>query len=107
MRLRMALRPATFEMAHAVLQFPSMVRDPARDEAFIAAVADQFPNVISRQALPAETPPVTPHLVLASSSSQLAISAIQADFEVRFYGEYITEVERGLDYVEQKLTSIL
>jgi hypothetical protein len=99
---------ATFAMAHGVLQFPTLLpRDPGRDEVFIAAVASEFPNVISRQSLPAETPPVTPHLVLGSTSSQLAVSAVQADFEVRFYGEYSTDIERGLEYVERKLRAIL
>jgi len=104
----MPLAPPKFVMAHAVLQPPGLsARDPSRDELFIQAVREQFPNVISRQFLPAEVPPQTPHLTLASSSSQLAISAAQADFEVRFYGDYRTEVDRGLEYVEKKLSAIL
>lgn len=104
----MALAPATLAMAHGVLQFPTLLpRDPARDEAFIEAVAIEFPNVVSRQSLPAETPPMTPHLVLSSTSSQLAVSAVQADFEVRFYGEYASNVELGLEYIERKLRAIL
>lgn len=49
--------------------------------------------------LPAEAPPQSPHLILGSSSSQLAISVAQADFEVRFYGDYLDDIARGLEYV--------
>jgi hypothetical protein len=50
---------------------------------------------------------MAPHLVLASTSSQLALSAVQADFEVRFYGDYATDIERALEFVERKVRSIL
>jgi hypothetical protein len=99
---------SVFSRAHAVLQLPTVsARDAGRDERFIAALSGEFPNVVSHQAVPAETPPIVPHLVLASTSSQLALSAIQADFEVRFYGEYATDPERGLEFVERKIRSIL
>jgi hypothetical protein len=84
-----------------------MGRDQLKDEKFIAAVRDEFPNVLQRTVLPPEVPLGTPHLVLASSSSQLAFSATQIDFEVRFYGDLVEDVEQALEYVERKLSSIL
>jgi len=95
-------------MAHGVLQFPeSVASSPGRDDSFIAAVADEFPNILVRQILPPEAPPTTPHLTLASISSQLALSSLRADFEVRFYGEYLEDISRGLGYVERKMGAIL
>ena len=67
----------------------------------------EFPNILNRQFLPAEVPPPTPHLTLASSSAQLALSAAQADFEVRFYGRYLNEIEQGLEYVRRKMLAVL
>jgi hypothetical protein len=99
----------TFLGAHGVLQLADIrQRERAVDDAFIAAVASEFPNSIMRSE-PASLPPpaATPHLVLASSSSQLALSASQADFDVRFYGEFLTDVEQGLQYVERKLRTVL
>src|SRR5438093_1005478 len=99
----MPLAPPTFAGAHAVLGFPSTL--PSRgdlDEKFIRAVESQFPTVIARQ------PPLTdvyqnvPRLVLASTSSQIALSGAQADFEVRFYGDYATDAGLCLDYIHQK-----
>lgn len=97
-----------FRVAHAVLQFSNRVyRDPGRDETFIAAVEQEFPNVLSRTFLPPEAPLLTPYVTLASTSSQLSLSTLQADFEVRFYGDYVTDVERALEYVERKLDAVL
>jgi hypothetical protein len=102
----MALPSPSFQRAHAVFQLGAFTRDPAKDEAFIEAVKGEFPNVISRQQLPPEALGPAPHLVLASTSSQLAVSALQVDFEVRFYGDYVDDIQRGVDYVENKLTAI-
>jgi hypothetical protein len=100
--------PLTFHVAHAVLGYRDpMPRDPSLGERLVAAVRDEFPNVLNRSLLPPEVPVQTPHIVLASSSSQLAVSAAQADFEVRFYGEYPEDIEKGLGYVERKLLSTL
>jgi hypothetical protein len=91
-----------------VLQVPTVTpRGAGRDEAFIAAVRDEFPNVLNRSMLPVEAPPTTPHITLASTSSQLAVSSMQADFEVRFYGDYLTDIGMGLEYVERKLNAML
>lgn len=104
----MPLPAPTFLAAHGVLQFTNPAsRDPGRDEIFIASVRTEFPNVLNRTFLPAETPAITPHLTLASTSSQLALSAVQADFEVRFYGDYLIDIEKGLEYVERKLGAAL
>jgi hypothetical protein len=98
----------TFIAAHGVLQLPNPApRDPARDETLIAEVRGEFPNILNRQLLPPEAAPGVPHLVMSSTSSQLAISAMQADFEVRFYGDYVDDLARGLEYVERKIETIL
>jgi hypothetical protein len=103
----MPLPQPSFVMAHGVLAWADPVpMDPGRDERFIAAVRPEFPNVVNRQMLPLGTPPVAPHLTLASTSSQLAISLGQADFEVRFYGAYTDDLDRSLEYVERKLETV-
>lgn len=104
----MALPPPQFLMAHAVLQAPYPVqRDPANDELFMAKARREFPNIMSRQMLPPEAPSQIPHLTLGGTSSQLALSSAQADFEVRFYGEYMRDLDRGLEYVEKKIQAVL
>lgn len=104
----MALAQPQLNVVHVVLQAPNTLpRDPAQDDRFIAAVRRAFPNIVSRQLLPPEAPSQLPHLTLAGSSSQLALSAIQADFEVRFYGEYLRDVARGLEYAEEKIGTML
>lgn len=82
------------------------MQDAGRDEAFIAAVRSEFPNVLNRVSLPPEGPPNAPHLTLASTSSQLAVSGVQADFEVRFYGDYLDDIDHALRYVERKLAVV-
>jgi len=104
----MALPAPQFVMVHAVLGFASPVfSHGGRDDLFIQSVRPEFPQVMHRQQLPAEAPPPTPFLVLASTSSQLALSRAQADFEVRFYGDYLDDIERGVEYVERKLLTLL
>ncbi|CAN5579090.1 hypothetical protein BH24ACT24_BH24ACT24_03970 [soil metagenome] len=96
-----------FSVAHGVLAPPFPSREPSQDERFIAAVRNDFPNLINRQALPAEAPPTAPHLMMASTSSQLAVSAAQADFEVRFYGSYNTNLPLATEYIERKMDTVL
>lgn len=72
----------------------------------MASVRSQFPNVLNHVALPPEAPPNAPHLTLASTSAQLALSAVQADFQVRFYGELLTDVAGAIEYVEHKLAAV-
>ena len=93
--------------AHGVLSpaFPS--REPSQDERFVAVTRRAFPNIVTRQVLPPEAPPTAPHLVMASTSSQLAVSAAQADFDVRFYNEYVTDLALASEYVENKMAAVL
>jgi hypothetical protein len=103
----MPLPSPRFVHAHGVLSLPvGRVLDSARTEFFSRAVRGEFPNLLTHQVLPQDAPPNTPHLVLASSSSQLAVSAAQADFQVRFYGDYLDDVARGLEYVDRKMQAI-
>jgi hypothetical protein len=98
----------TLIAAHGVLGLRVFVpQDSGRDEKFIAAVRSEFPNTLNRVSLPRDAPPNAPHITLASTSSQLAVSNLQADFEVRFYGDYLDSVDRGLEYVERKLATVL
>jgi hypothetical protein len=80
--------------------------DAGRDKAFIAKAGEAFPSMVHRT-LASEVPPNAPYLVMASTSSRLAVSAAQADFQVRFYGDYEDDLARGLDYVERKLRTVL
>lgn len=66
----------------------------------------EFPNVLNHVSMPPDAPPPAPHLTLASSSSQLTLSAVQAEFQVRFYGDYLMDVGRALAYVERKLSVV-
>jgi hypothetical protein len=103
----MPLPQPAFVMAHGVLGLADPVpMDPGRDERFIEAVRTEFPNVVNRQMLPPGMPLAAPHLILASTSSQLALSLGQADFEVRFYGTYKDDLAMGLEYVERKLETV-
>lgn len=97
-----------FVRGHAVLGLAGALPENAQlDETFIAAVASDFPNVVSRQPPLAGLPAgLVPRLVLTSSSSQLVVTATQADFEVRFYGDYMTNVRSALEYVGRKLERI-
>ena len=104
---RVALPAPTFASAQAVIAFADAAsRDPLRDEKLIQAVKAEFPNVINRQLLPPEAPPPVPHLTLASTSSQLALSSTQVDFQVRFYGDYQSDLDQALEYLGRKLSAI-
>lgn len=103
----MALPSAQLLVAHAVLQVPTPLPiDPARDDVFVAAVRDEFPNVTARQLPPAGALPTLPYLTLASTSSQLACSLVQTDFEVRFYGDLLEDVAQAMDYVATKVQAV-
>jgi hypothetical protein len=103
----MALPPSNFAVAHAVLGFAAALsREPAETEQLTAELRSGFPNLIARPLLPPEAPLQTPHLTVASTSAQLAISAIQADFEVRFYGDYLNDLDKSLEYVERKVQAV-
>lgn len=103
----MALPAPKLTGVHGVLQLPDAApSDPGRDSLFMEAINGEFPNTLNHQMMPADAPPQAPYLVFASSSSQLALSAAQADFEVRFYGEYLDDFGRGLEYVERKMGAV-
>ncbi|HEX3174554.1 MAG TPA: hypothetical protein VHQ43_10125 [Solirubrobacterales bacterium] len=102
----MALAAPKFLGVQGVLGLTEFSRDPARDERFITAVRPEFQNVQNRQVLAPETPPQVPHLILASQSSQLSLSAAQAEFQVQFYGDYLDNIGKGLDFAERKLLAI-
>jgi hypothetical protein len=84
-----------------------MPRRPEADEAFMAAVRYEFPTVATRQLLPVEAPAGAPHLILQSTSSQLAVSALQTDLQVRFYGDFVDDVARCREYLSRKMGSVL
>ncbi|HEV7771583.1 MAG TPA: hypothetical protein VGO66_13110 [Solirubrobacterales bacterium] len=89
-----------------VFELREIGRDQARDEQFIAAVRREFPHVQNRQILPAEAPLQAPHLILASQSAQLSLSALSAEIEIRFYGEMVTDVDAALEYAERKIRAV-
>lgn len=94
--------------AHGVLGLPRVLPlSPEVDEQLVAALRGAFPNVVLRQP-PLIGAPATegPRLVLTSTSAQLLITAAQADFEVRFYGDFESDAERALGYVSSKLEAV-
>jgi hypothetical protein len=94
--------------AHGVLGLPRVLPlSPEVDEQLVAALRGAFPNVVLRQP-PLMGAPATegPRLILTSTSAQLLITAVQADFEVRFYGDFEKDPERALPYVSNKLEAI-
>lgn len=101
----MPLPTPTLVSAHGVLGFAYPSRDASRDERFIQAVSEAFPHIANRVMLSSDAGLQSPHLVLASTSSQLAVSALQADFQVRFYDEYLDDLERGITYARDKLST--
>jgi hypothetical protein len=104
----MALPSAKLFLAHAVLGFAKpMPRDPSEVEKLTEQLRPAFPNLLARPLLPPEAPPQTPHLTLASTSAQVAVSALQADFQVPFYGDYLEDTSRSIEYIEAKVLAIL
>jgi hypothetical protein len=107
------MRPMDFEGpsfigARAVFDLPVLTtRSPEHDEAFIRAVRNDFPNLVSHQRLPPETPLQVPHIVLQSNASRLGVSAINAELDVRFFGDYVTSFPQCRDYLLRKLTGVL
>ena len=98
----------SINIAHGVVTLDEpLPRRPDVDDLFIAAAANEFPVQGSRQLLPREAPLNIPHLIVQSTSSQVALSALQVDFEVRFYGDYPTDSNRCHEYIERKMTALL
>jgi hypothetical protein len=102
----MSLGDPKFLGVQGILELSEIGRDQARDDRFIQAVSPEFPNIQNRQILNPDAPLPAPHLILASQSSQLSLSAVQADFQVQFYGTYADDITKGLDYAERKLLAI-
>jgi hypothetical protein len=102
----MALTAPKFLGVQGVLGLSQVGRDQARDDRFIAAIRNEFPNVQNRQVLNHEAPIQAPHLILGSQSAQLSLSAAQADFGVQFYGAYVDDIEKALEFTEKKLLSV-
>jgi hypothetical protein len=102
----MALSAPKFIGVQGVLGLSQLGRDQARDEQFIAAVRDDFANVQSRQVLNLEAPIQAPHLILGSQSAQLSLSAAQADFTTQFYGSYVDDIEKAMEFTEKKMLAI-
>jgi|SRR5579862_2218947 len=104
----MALPSPTLQSARAVLNLSQpLLRRPDQDDLLIAAARPEFPIVVARQLLPVETPLTVPHLVVQSTASRAAISAIGAEFETRFYGDYETDPEKSFQYLRKKLHGLL
>ena len=104
----MPASPGEFQSARAILGFSRVVpRRHELDDAFTQAVAAQFPIVASHQLVPAEAPLQLPHLVLQSTASRVAISAVGAEFETRFYGDFVRDYPQCRSYVRDKLVALL
>jgi hypothetical protein len=104
----MDLPPPTVIAAQSVISLPrTLPFAPALDEQLIAALAAEFPNLLFRQTpLAAPVAAEGPRLVMGSTSSQLVIAQAQADFQVRFYGDFPSDPERCLSYTQKKLEAV-
>ena len=96
-----------FIAARGIVAVPRPTQDPNRDEAFIRAVRGEFPTLVTRQVLPAGVPPNVARVHLASTSSQLTVSAMQAEFAVQFYGTLLDDTDGALAYIERKMRAVL
>jgi hypothetical protein len=93
--------------AQAVVSLAELYsRNHATDDAFIASARSEFPTVATRLLPPQEIPAEAPHLVLQSTSSTLAVSAAQAEMQVRFYGDLLGDLDGSLAYVRRKVQTI-
>jgi hypothetical protein len=106
--LTMPIPPPKIKIAHGVLTVPvdePVQRTPEVNRQLAAALHTEFPTTGDIE-LPDEAPDELPHLVLQGRSAQVAFSSIQADFEVRFFGELESSPTMCLDYVERKMLAI-
>ena len=98
----------TFEIGKVVFGLPyPLSRRPDLDDLFIRAVRDAFPVVANRQTLAPDAPAQIPHLHLQSTASRLAVSAVGAELEARFYGDYVTDYARCREYLRSKASSVI
>jgi hypothetical protein len=91
---------------NVLLDRPLQRTDETNDR-IAAALAPSFPSQSPAFQLPPGAPDDMPHLLLQSRSSQVALSRVQADFEVRFYDAYRSSFERTRAYVQEKMRAIL
>lgn len=104
----MALPEPMLMRARVVFELPAIsVRTPDQDDAFIAAVQEEFPTLVARQMLPLGMPQNMPYLALQSTASRLAVSAVGSEMETRFYGDWATEPDRCLRYIREKVVATL
>jgi hypothetical protein len=79
---------------------------PGVDEELLRGLQSEFQNVVLRQ------PPVFggaadgPRLIVTSTSSQLVVTSTQAELEVRFYGEYLSNPELCISYLLKKIEAV-
>ena len=93
-----------FMGVQGVLGLPALLpHDPRLDETLIGELRQEFPNIVLRQPPLVGMPSEGPRIVLTSTSSQLVVSAAQADFQVRFYGDYPSALDKCLDYLHRKM----
>jgi hypothetical protein len=103
----MELAPPKVVSAQGVIGLALAIPSSADiDEQLVRALQPDFPNVIVRQPPLASAPSEGPRLVLSSTSSQLVISPAQADFQVRFYGDFTSDAARSLAYAQKKMEGI-
>lgn len=104
----MPLPAPSYIQAQAVFNLARPIpRRPDIDEAFLNAVGTEFPTVANRQLLPQDAPAGAPHLIVQSTSSQLAVSSLDSNFQVRFYGEFLTDFNRCHEYLARKMEATL
>jgi len=82
-------------------------RRPDIDDLFIRAVKDEFPVVANRQLLAPEAPLQIPYLVLQSTACRLAVSAVGAELEVRFYGDFTGDYIKCRAYLRAKALAVI
>jgi hypothetical protein len=98
----------TFQRGKVVLGLPKPgYRRPDLDDQFIRSVQNDFPVVASRQLLASEAPLQVPYLLLQSTASRLAVSAVGAEMEVAFYGEFANNYQLCREYLKRKSMAVI
>ncbi|MCK9250030.1 MAG: hypothetical protein M0P31_13785 [Solirubrobacteraceae bacterium] len=92
--------------ARIVLEYPGGARDSGKDERFIEAVRGTFPHQLQRQLLPTDAPPNLVHLALASTASQVSVSATAVELNVQFFGDFRAGQVKALAYLREKAQAL-
>ena len=104
---RMPLGEPRMVNAQSVLTFGNpLPRDPARDDLLVAGLRGEFQSTVSRPMVTPGGPVVTAPLVLASNSARLTIAPGEAAFAVGFFGDYVTDLDSALTYVQRKTGTV-